>query len=72
MTIFEHRFLTRITTFAEVSWFDGIHTDTESNLIYVLANAQTQSIVPIKALSKPLVVGCDDENVDKLWILNLK
>lgn len=32
----------------------------------------SQSVVPIKILSPPLVVAYDDEETDKIWILNLK
>lgn len=70
VTIFEHSFLST-TTFAYVSWFDGPYRDTETNLVFVLASAQTQSVTPIMSLSKPLVVAYDDEELDKIWILNL-
>ena len=66
VTLFEHTFLAT-TTFAYVSWFDGPYTDPETNF----ANAQTQSVLPVKLLSKPLVMAYDDEEIDKLWILNL-
>ena len=45
--------------------------DTDSKLNFVLTSAQTQSVVPVVALSKPLVVAYADEELDKLWILNL-
>jgi len=70
VTIFEHSFLST-TTFAYVSWFDGPYRDTETNLVFVLTSAQTQSVTPIMSLSKPLVVAYDDEELDKIWILNL-
>jgi len=70
VTIFEHSFLST-TTFAYVSWFDGPYRDTETNLVFVLASAQTQSVTPIMSLSKPLVVAYDDEELDKIWIPNL-
>ena len=70
LMLFHHSFLSETTSFAYVSWFDNVHEDCESKLIYVLSSAQTQTVVPIKALSKPLVVACDDEESEKLWILN--
>lgn len=39
-------------------------------LMFVLTSGQSQSIVPVTALTKPLVIARDDEEVDKLWILN--
>ena len=71
VTIFEHSFLSTTNAFAYVSWFDGPYTDSESNLVFVLTSSQTQSITPIGSLSNPLVVANDDEEPDKLWILNL-
>lgn len=61
VTLFQHRFLSVVTTFAYVSWFDDLHEDPDSNLMYALASAQSQSTVPINALSSPLVVAFDDE-----------
>lgn len=70
VTLFQHTFLLT-TTFAYVSWFDGPYQDRLSNLVYILGSAQTQSVVPVTSLSKPLVVSFDDEEADKVWILNL-
>ena len=71
VSLFEHTFISTTTTFAFVSWFDGPYVDTDSKLNFVLTSAQTQSVVPVVALSKPLVVAYGDEELDKLWILNL-
>lgn len=68
--IFRHTFLSSTTTFAYVSWFDRHVEDVRTHLRYVLTATQTQSIVPINVLSKPLVVAFDEEEVEKLWILN--
>lgn len=70
ITLFEHTFMST-ATFAYVSWFDGPYKDPETNLVYVFASEQTQSVMPAKSLSKPLVVAYDDEEIDKIWILNL-
>lgn len=70
LTIFHHSFLSTSTTFVYVSWFEGPMIDRETNLKYVLMNTQTQSIIPVNLLSKPLVVAFDEEELDKLWILN--
>ena len=70
VTLFQHTFLST-ATFAYMSWFDGPYRDQQSDLVYVFGNAQTQSVVPVTSLSKPLVVAYDDEEIDKIWILNL-
>ena len=70
VALFQHSFLSVVTTFAYVSWFTDIHKDPDSKLLYALTSAQSQSVVPIKALSSPLVVAYDDEETEKLWILN--
>lgn len=72
VSLFQHTFLSTTTTFAYISWFDGPYLDTGSKLNFVLTSAQTQSVVPVSTLSKPLVIAMDDEELDKLWILNLK
>ena len=70
VTLFEHIFMSTATRFAYVSWFDSLHYDSDSGLAYVLASVQTQIVVPVKALSRPLVVAFDDEEPEQLWILN--
>ena len=72
LVLFQHIFLDKSATFAYVSWFQDIYKDAESGLTYVLDTVQTQSVVPIEVLSRPLVVASDDEETEKLWILNLK
>lgn len=71
MTLFEHTFLSTTTTFAYISWLDGPYLDTDSNLHFTLVGPQGQSLLPVSKLSKPLVTAEDDEEVGKLWILNL-
>lgn len=68
--LFRHEFLSVTTTFAHVHWFDGPYVDVESKLSYVMGPAQVNSIVPVTSLSKPLIIGNDDDESDKLWILN--
>lgn len=71
VSLFQHTFLSTTTTFAYMSWFDGPYLDTDSNLNFVLASEQTQSVTPVSSLSKPLVIAYDDEESNKLWILSL-
>ena len=70
IALFRHTFLSKTTTFAEVSWFDDVYTDPDSGLIYILTSAQIQSVHSSTTLSRPLVVAHDDEEIDKMWILN--
>lgn len=71
LTIFGHTFLSTATVFAYVSWFEDPVVDTGTNLRYVFITSQTQSIIPISSLWKTLVVAFDEEEQDKLWILNV-
>ena len=72
LTIFRHTFLSATSSvLVFVSWFENAVKDRDTNLTYVLMSSQTQSIVPIIALSKPLIVAFDEEEYEKLWILNL-
>ena len=71
ISIFNHDHASHTTTFAEVSWFDGPITDRESKLCYVLTTAQSQSVVPIISLSRPLITAFDEHEPGKLWVLNL-
>lgn len=70
LTIFRHVFLSSPTVFLYIAWFDDPVVDTETNLNYVLIASQNQSIIPINAMLKPLVVAFDEEEPEKLWILN--
>lgn len=70
ITLFHHTFLSTTTTFAYVSFFDGPFKDCDSTLSYVLTNTQTQYVIPVTSLSKPLVSALDEEEPSKLWILN--
>ena len=71
ISLFRHEHEEQTTTFAEVSWFNGPIVDSESKLCYVLTTSQTQSIVPVLTLSRPLLVAFDEQEPGKLWILNL-
>ena len=71
LTLFNHTFLSKTTTFAYVSWFEDVFEGVEANLTYVITSSQTQSTVPVNMLSKPLVVAFDGVEQNKLWILNL-
>ena len=70
--LFNHVHLSCTTTFAYVSWFDGPFTDCESDLMYVLTNTQTQAVVQVSSLSKPLITAFDEDEPGKLWVLNCK
>lgn len=70
VTLFEHTFIST-STFAYISWFDGPYRDAETNLLYAFASSLTQSVMPVKLLSKPLVIAYDDEEIDKIWFLNI-
>ena len=53
-----------------VSWFEDTFQDKETNLMYVITNSQEQSLILATLISRPLVVANDEEELDKLWILN--
>ena len=44
--------------------------DKESRLWWVNTSRFTEKIVPVEEISKPLVTANDDEDYNKLWILN--
>ena len=44
--------------------------DKESSLWWVKISRFTEKIVPVEEISKPLVTANDDEDYNKLWILN--
>ena len=71
MSMFDHTHSSRTLTFAYVSWFDTPVTDGDTNLRFVDTTVQSQAVIPITSLSKPLVTAFDEEEPGKLWILNL-
>jgi hypothetical protein len=71
LTIFHHTFNSCTTTFVYISWFQDLFCDGDSNLSYVYTGTHTLSIVPVSTLSHPLVTAFDEEEPEKLWILNL-
>lgn len=58
--------------FACVHIFSRQTEDRESGLWWVSTNQFTENSVPLSHISKPLVTAKDDEDVNKLWILNYK
>ena len=50
--------------------FSLLIEDKESGLWWVNTSRFTEEIVPLCDISKPLVTAKDDDNVNKLWILN--
>ena len=70
ISIFEHTYLSSTRIFAYVSWFGEPFFDTQSNLHYVFCNKQTQSIVLFPSLSSPYATAHDDQEPEKLWILD--
>lgn len=71
MVLFQHNFLSTLTAFAYISWLDGPYFEPECKLHYCFATVQEQSVVPVSVLSNPLVVAYDDEEINKLWFLNI-
>ena len=71
MSMFDHTHSSRTLTFAYVSWFDTPVTDGDTRLRFVDTTVQSQGVIPITSLSKPLVTAFDKEEPGKLWILNL-
>lgn len=61
--MFHHTFSGTTTTFVYMSWFDGPYIDSDSNLSYVFCDKQTQPVVPVTEISKPLVIAYDDEKL---------
>ena len=64
-----HTHCSHTLTFSYVSWFDTPITDPDTKLMFVDTTVQSQPVVPITSLSKPLVTAFDE---GKLWILNLR
>ena len=58
---------------AYMHWYNRSTTDQETSLKYFHLSSHNRSIpsiVPLTALSKPLIHAIDDNNPDKLWIIN--
>ena len=71
LSIFDHKLTSVSRTFAYMSWFEGPYLDKQCKLNYVLCNVQTQSVVLLSSLSNPYVTALDEQEPEKLWILNL-
>ena len=71
VSIFSHRLVSQDTVFARICWFDGPYVDGDSRLCYVFTTTEYMSVVPIKEYTRPHVVAMDDEEPEKLWILDL-
>ena len=52
--------------------FSLLTEDKESGLWWVNANRFTENLVPLCDISKPLLTANNDEDVNKLWILNYR
>lgn len=58
---------------AYIHWYKKSTTDLESGLKYFQLSSHNKSmpaIVPLTALSKPLIHALDEDNPDRLWIIN--
>ena len=58
---------------AYMHWYNRSTTDQETSLKYFHLSSHNRSIpriVPLTALSKPLIHTIDDDDPDKLWIIN--
>ena len=52
--------------------FSHLTEDEESGLWWVNTSIFTETLVPLSDISKPLVTAKDDDNLNKLWILNYR
>ena len=52
--------------------FSQLDEDEESNLWWVSTGSFTEQLVPLCYISKPLVTAKDDDDINKLWILNYR
>ena len=52
--------------------FSHLSKDKESGLWWVNTSRFTETVVPVCQISKPLVTAQDDEDNNKLWILNYR
>ena len=51
ISLFDHTYSSRTSTFAYVSWFEGPFIDDDSKLWFVDTTVQSQSVVPVTSLS---------------------
>ena len=52
--------------------FSHLNKDEESGLWWVNTSIFTEELVPLCDISKPLVTAKDDDDINKLWILNYR
>lgn len=71
ISLFDHAYSAHTSTFAYVSWFEGPFVEEDSKLWFVDTTVQSQFVIPVTSLSKPLVTAFDEEEPGKLWILNI-
>lgn len=69
---FLHKFRGKTYSFVHVCWFKKFSRDPSSNLIIVNTSeiASHNPIAHVSDLSKPLIHAFDEEEEDKVWILN--
>ena len=53
-------------------FFSQLDEDEESGLWWVSTGSFTERLVPLCDISKPLVTAKDDDDINKLWILNYR
>ena len=58
------------TTFAYVSWFDELVYDSQAKLHYIFSDSLCESALPLTAISSPLATALDEQEPNKVWILN--
>ena len=70
--LFKHSFNDNISNLACVHWFNGYSVDRESGLLCVNINSLSPQnpITVLNKLSPPLIHAVDENNVNKIWILN--
>ena len=68
--MFDHMFNGHLHTLACVCWYDGHTTERDSGLVQVSKTSSTLTIVPFSDLSRPLIHAIDENDKNKLWILN--
>ena len=70
LTLFVHTHNSLPTEFAYVSWFDGPYLDNSCNLHYVYCTSCKETVVLLSSLSLPYVTAFDEQEPEKLWLLN--
>jgi len=71
LLLFEHTLKNQPSTFAFVVWFDGPYLDKGVLLHYVFCTSKCESIINVSKLSTPYVTAFDEQDSNKLWILNM-